>query len=32
MRRVTLVHCVTAFAFNSAILALMINTTAGLMG
>ena len=32
MRRVTLVHCVTAFAFNSAILALMINITAGLMG
>ncbi len=31
MRRVTLVHCVTAFAFNSAILALMINITAGLM-
>lgn len=32
MRRVTLIHCVTAFAFNSAILALMINITAGLMG
>ena len=32
MRRVTLVHCITAFAFNSAILALMINITAGLMG
>jgi uncharacterized membrane protein len=31
MRRVTLVHCITAFAFNSAILALMINITAGLM-
>jgi uncharacterized membrane protein len=30
MRRVTLIHCVTAFAFNSAILALMINITAGL--
>jgi uncharacterized membrane protein len=32
MRRVTLIHCITAFAFNSAILALMINITAGLMG
>lgn len=32
MRRVTVIHCVTAFAFNSAILALMINITAGLMG
>ena len=32
MRRVTLVHCVTAFAFNSAILALMINITAGSTG
>jgi uncharacterized membrane protein len=31
MRRVTLVHCVTAFAFNSAILALMINITASLI-
>lgn len=31
MRRVTLIHCITAFAFNSAILALMINITAGLM-
>jgi uncharacterized membrane protein len=30
MRRVTLIHCVTAFAFNSAILALMINITASL--
>ena len=32
MRRVTVIHCVTAFAFNSAILALMINISAGLMG
>lgn len=32
MRHVTLIHCVTAFAFNSAILALMINITASLMG
>jgi len=31
MRRVTLIHCVTAFAFNSAILALMINITASLI-
>lgn len=31
MRRVTLIHCITAFAFNAAILALMINITAGLM-
>ena len=31
MRRVTLIHCITAFAFNFAILALMINITAGLM-
>lgn len=31
MRRVTLFHCITAFAFNSAILALMINITAGLL-
>jgi uncharacterized membrane protein len=32
MRRVTLIHCITAFAFNSAILALMINIGAGMMG
>lgn len=32
MRRVTVIHCITAFAYNSAILALMINITAGLMG
>ncbi len=31
MRRTTLIHCITAFAFNSAILALMINITASLM-
>jgi hypothetical protein len=31
MRRVTLIHCITAFAFNSAILALMINITASLI-
>jgi hypothetical protein len=31
MRRVTLIHCVTAFAFNAAILALMINITASLI-
>lgn len=32
MRRATLIHCITAFAFNSAILALMINITASLVG
>jgi uncharacterized membrane protein len=31
MRRVTLIHCITAFAFNAAILALMINITASLI-
>ncbi len=31
MRKVTLIHCVTAFAFNAAILALMINITASLI-
>jgi uncharacterized membrane protein len=31
IRRVVLVHCVLAFFFNSAVLALMINIAAGLI-
>ena len=31
MRRTTLVHCIVAFVFNSAILALMINIGAGMI-
>jgi uncharacterized membrane protein len=31
MRRVALVHCVLAFFFNSAVLALTINIAAGLI-
>jgi uncharacterized membrane protein len=32
MRRTALVHCILAFFFNSAVLALTINIAAGLMG
>jgi uncharacterized membrane protein len=31
MRRVALIHCVLAFFFNSALLALTINIAAGLI-
>ena len=31
MRRIALVHCVLAFFFNSAVLALTINIAAGLI-
>jgi uncharacterized membrane protein len=32
MRRLTLVHGIVAFAFNTALLALLVNVGAGLLG